>query len=953
MASTMDCKTPLMVSTALLLFLVFYVSPSNKQHFSINTGFFSSDNSTSPYIQRPQNFSADDSLPSKTTTNETNNGSLAITSGSTASSEHTHDRKTHTSAEIIEGDLARARSAIQKAVRMRNYTSNRVQDFIPRGPIYRNPSYIEMEKTFKIWTYKEGELPMVHSGPHSYLYSIGGHFIDEMEEETNPFAASNMEEAHTFFLPFSVTNMVDVLYEPDAGYAPYIRVVEDYVRVISEKYQYWNRSRGGDHFMVSCHDWAPIVTKQALFKNVIRVVCNANSSESFNPKWDVSLPEFSLVTRTLLISTQSRETSPNRSILGFFAGGAHGNIRKILIEQWKDKDSELQVNEYLPKGTDYGALMVKSKFCLCPSGSEVASPRIVEAIHASCVPVIISDHYVLPFSDILDWSQFSIQVPVDKIPELKTILLAVPDEKYRRLQKRVKQVQLHFTLNRPAKRTNAINLVNLSLIDDNTENMANTIDYKTPLMVFTAFLLLLVFYFSPSNKQQFGINNGFISSNNSTSPYIQRPQNFSADSLSSETTTNETNNFSLAITSESTASSEHTHDRKTRTSGERIEDDLASARKAIQKAVRTRNYTSNRVQDFIPRGPIYRNPYAFHQSYIEMEKTFKIWTYKEGELPLVHNGPHSYLYSIEGHFIDEMEEDTNPFAASNMDEAHIFFLPFSVTNMVSALYVPGSRVGLAPYIHVVADYVRVISEKYQYWNRSSGGDHFMVSCHDWAAKVTNQAPDELFRNVIRAVCNANSSESFNPKLDVSLPELSLVTRTLLISTQSRKTSPNRPILGFFAGGAHGNIRKILIEQWKDKDSELQVNEYLPKGTDYGALMVRSRFCLCPSGYEVASPRIVEAIHASCVPVIISDHYVLPFSDILDWSQFSIQVPVDKIPELKAILLAIPNKRYRQLQKRVKQVQRHFTLNRPAKRFDVTHMILHSVWLRRLNFHLPA
>ncbi|KAI3898295.1 hypothetical protein MKX03_033972 [Papaver bracteatum] len=127
--------------------------------------------------------------------------------------------------------------------------------------------------------------------------------------------------------------------------------------------------------------------------------------------------------------------------------------------------------------------------------------------------------------------------------------------------------------------------------------MANTMDYKTSLMVFTAF-----------------INNGFFSSNNSTSSYIRRPKNISADdSLASNTTTNETNNGILAITSGSTASSEHAHDRKTRTSGERIEDDLASSRSAIQKAVRTRNYTSNRVQDFIPRGPIYRNPYAFHQ----------------------------------------------------------------------------------------------------------------------------------------------------------------------------------------------------------------------------------------------------------------------------------------------------------------------------------------------------
>ncbi|KAI3877958.1 hypothetical protein MKX03_027136 [Papaver bracteatum] len=434
-----------------------------------------------------------------------------------------------------------------------------------------------------------------------------------------------------------------------------------------------------------------------------------------------------------------------------------------------------------------------------------------------------------------------------------------------------------------------------------------TKSYKTPLIIFTALLLLLVFYFSPSNKQHFITNTGFFSSNN-TFPSIQRPQNFSTDS--SNTTTNEANG-NLAITS-----SEHTHHREKFTSSERIEDGLARARSVILKAARTSNYTSDRVQDFIPKGTVYRNPYAFHQlrSFIVISKLLL-----EGELPMVHSGPHSYLYSIGGHFIDEMEEDTSPFAASNMEEAHTFFLPFSVSNMVDVLYEPDA--GYAPYIRVVEDYVRVISEKYQYWNRSSGGDHFMASCHDW--------------KVIRVVCNANSSESFNPKWDVSLPEFSLGTRTLLIST------------------THGNIRKILIEQWKDKDSELQVNEYLPKGTDYGALMVKSKFCLCPSGSEVAIPRIVEAIHASCVPVIISDHYVLPFSDILDWSQFSIQVPVDKIPELKTILLAVPDEKYRRLQKRVKRVQLHFTLNRPAKRFDVTHLILHSVWLRRLNFHLPA
>lgn len=75
------------------------------------------------------------------------------------------------------------------------------------------------------------------------------------------------------------------------------------------------------------------------------------------------------------------------------------------------------------------------------------------------------------------------------------------------------------------------------------------------------------------------------------------------------------------------------------------------------------------------------------------------------------------------------------------------------------------------------------------------------------------------------------------------------------------------------------------------------------------MMKKSKYCICPSGYEVASPRVVEAIYAECVPVLISDHYVPPFSDVLNWDAFSIQVPLREIPNLKKILTAIPEDRY--------------------------------------------
>lgn len=99
---------------------------------------------------------------------------------------------------------------------------------------------------------------------------------------------------------------------------------------------------------------------------------------------------------------------------------------------------------------------------------------------------------------------------------------------------------------------------------------------------------------------------------------------------------------------------------------------------------------------------------------------------------------------------------------------------------------------------------------------------------------------------------------------------------------------------------------------------------------------------------MASPRVVEAIYAECIPVLISDGYIPPLSDVLNWKAFSVVVAVEDIPNIKKILMGISQSQYLRMHRRLKKVQRHFVVNGPPKRFDFFHMMVHSIWLRRLN-----
>ncbi|CAL5205220.1 unnamed protein product [Lathyrus oleraceus] len=341
--------------------------------------------------------------------------------------------------------------------------------------------------------------------------------------------------------------------------------------------------------------------------------------------------------------------------------------------------------------------------------------------------------------------------------------------------------------------------------------------------------------------------------------------------------------------------------------------------------------------------PLFRNVSMFKRSYELMEKTLKVYVYTEGSKPIMHSPYLLGIYASEGWFMRLMEAN-EAFVTKDAKKAHLFYLPFSSRRLEETLYDRNLH-GHRNLVHYLNNYVDMIAGKHWFWNRTEGADHFLVACHDWAPSETKQR----MAKCIRSLCNADLKEGFMLGKDVSLPE-TYVHAQNRTSDLGGKPLSKRKTLAFFAGGIHGSVRPILLRHWENKDPDMKIFGMMPKSKgnrNYIQYMKSSRYCICPKGYEVNSPRVVEAIVYECVPVIISDNFVPPFFEVLNWESFAVFVLEKDIPNLKSILVSIPKERYLEMQMRVKKVQQHFLWHRSPVKYDIFHMILHSIWYNRV------
>ncbi|KAL6294070.1 hypothetical protein ACE6H2_002212 [Prunus campanulata] len=355
----------------------------------------------------------------------------------------------------------------------------------------------------------------------------------------------------------------------------------------------------------------------------------------------------------------------------------------------------------------------------------------------------------------------------------------------------------------------------------------------------------------------------------------------------------------------------------------------------------------------VDSGP-YHNWQLFAADFEDMIQSFKIYVYptnsasstfaSSASIFLPH--PNPFDPKLGNYFSEHMFKLSllsSSLITTNPEKAHLFFLPFSVNLLRNDPRVH-SEASIADF---VARYTTSISQDLPFWNASLGSDHFYACCHSVCREASSKHVG-LRNNAIQLTCSSSYFQRFYvTHKDVALPQV------WPRPPQHALNPPHaRDKLVYFAGRIqNSNIRQQLVDLWGN-DTYMDIFPGQPS-YPYEEGFRRSKYCLHVKGYEVNTARVSDAIHYGCVPVIISNHYELPFANVLDWSKFSVIVNNGDVALLKRALLSITRRKYMSMYHNLCKVRRHFVWHETPKGYDSFYMTAYQLWLKRSSVRLSS
>uniref|UniRef100_A0A667H450 Exostosin-2 n=1 Tax=Lynx canadensis TaxID=61383 RepID=A0A667H450_LYNCA len=176
------------------------------------------------------------------------------------------------------------------------------------------------------------------------------------------------------------------------------------------------------------------------------------STWTYRQGYDVSIPVYSPLSaevelpekgpgprRYFLLSSQMAVHPEYREDLEALQA-RHGEAVLVLDKCTNLSEGVLSVRRRCHKHQvfDYPQVLQEATFCVVLRGARLGQAVLSDVLRAGCVPVVIADSYVLPFSEVLDWKRASVVVPEEKMSEAYSILQSIPQRQIEEMQRQAR-----------------------------------------------------------------------------------------------------------------------------------------------------------------------------------------------------------------------------------------------------------------------------------------------------------------------------------------------------------------------------------------------------------------------------------------------------------------------------------------------------------------------------------
>ncbi|ESO89598.1 hypothetical protein LOTGIDRAFT_124977 [Lottia gigantea] len=285
-----------------------------------------------------------------------------------------------------------------------------------------------------------------------------------------------------------------------------------------------------------------------------------------------------------------------------------------------------------------------------------------------------------------------------------------------------------------------------------------------------------------------------------------------------------------------------------------------------------------------------------------------------------------YVYPIKS-YVDENGNELTIMRSKEFDEflEAVMESPFYTSSPETAcIFIPSIDV-LNQNNNDMRNIARVLNQL-PYWN--DGANHLLVNMISGTAPEYHSVLEADIGNAIVAGAGF-SSLSYRNTFDIPIPLFNPLVADLHLP--KNKFSNNKKYL--LVSAQLGLHREYMAElKQLETDQSFLLLQTCPHSTkpwnytqrckgskiyDYPQVLQNSTFCLVLRGARLAQPALYDAMKAGCIPVIIADGYVLPFSDVLDWPRAAVQVREDDLTDVLKIIKTYSSARISEMKKQVK------------------------------------